>query len=146
MSNKSNESTECPICCDELDLTNKIKSYPDEEQVCFCLNCANYMIENNFYRYIKEIANADCERSLKSALSEPIPEYLTVDSLKKSKQIKDLVCQDQIINCKLNKSINDLELDNLNKRFNQILCQIDIDEEFDYLGIIKELLDEFNLC
>lgn len=140
-------NSSCAICCDNFDSSNQIYSYPDNIKIIFCLDCAKYMIGNNFSRYIKEISESDCERSLKSALSEPIPLYLTIDTLKKSKQIEQIVCGNEIINCKLEKPINDIELDELNKQFYQIKIQIDknIELGFDYLGTIKELLTNYNL-
>ena len=45
------------------------------------------MINNNFNNYINEINKSDCEKSLKSSLSAPIPLNLTIDSLKRSQQL-----------------------------------------------------------
>jgi len=78
----------CGICCEEMD--NENTPWLDQEfqsSTIFCLDCLKYMIDNNFSRYIGDIAKADCEKSLGSALSDPIPMYVTKDSLKKSKQI-----------------------------------------------------------
>jgi hypothetical protein len=139
------EEMSCAICCDDFDSSNQIYSCPDNLKLSFCLSCANYMIENNFSRYIKEIADADCEKSLKSALSQPIPLYITIDSLKKSRQLPQILTVGGIIDTKLQKTISDQQLGELNEQFDQIKKQIDNNDVFDYLGTIKKLLTQYNL-
>jgi hypothetical protein len=104
---------ECTICCDEIDSTNQLTNPKNSTHMGFCLNCLKYMIENNFSRYIKEIAKADCEKSLKTALAHPIPIFITENSLKSSPEIEELVCQGVTIPCKLDKPIDDLTLKEL---------------------------------
>ena len=135
----------CAICYDDLNLSNQIFTYPDKSKLVFCLSCAKYMIDNNFSRYIKEITDADCEKSLKTALSQPIPLYLTIDSFKKSKQIEKIIFGENIIECKLLKTITDEQLQTLNKQLEQIKIQIDNNNVFDYLETIKELITQYNL-
>ena len=98
---------ECNICYDDFDSTNQLTNPKDLTKMGFCVNCLNYMIENNFSRYVKEIANADCEKSLSSALAHPIPLFVTANSLKGAEQFEELLCGDIIIPCKLNKPIDD---------------------------------------
>jgi hypothetical protein len=135
---------ECTICYDEIDLTNKLTNPKDSTQMGFCLNCLNYMIENNFSRYIKEIANADCEKSLRAALSHPIPLFITDNSLKSGVQIEELVCENILISCKLDKPINDLMLKELNEGIGLIKSQMS-DPTFDYLEQISKLIKSFGL-
>jgi hypothetical protein len=135
---------ECTICCDEIDLTNKLTNPKDESDMGFCLNCLNYMIDNNFSRYVREIANADCERSLSTALAHPIPVFITANSLKSAPQIEELVCENITISCKLNKPIDDLMLKELNKELELIKSQMS-DPTFDYLEQIAKLIKSYGL-
>jgi hypothetical protein len=111
----------------------------------FCLDCLKYMIDNNFSRYIQDIAKADCEKSLGSALADPIPLYVTKDSLKKSEQIIKVYLSDSVLDCKLLKPIDDIILDELNNQFNKIKFQMDHEPTFDYLGTIAQILKSYNL-
>lgn len=139
--------TTCGICCEDLDQSNTL--WLDQEfksQLIFCSECLKYMIKSNFSRYIQEIEKADCEKSLGSALSDPIPLYITQDTLKKSKQIIQVYLLDgSTIDCKLEKPIDDLTLANLNLKLSEIKFQMDQDPTFDYLDTIKKLLEEFSL-
>ena len=137
----------CAICCDNMDKTNTLYLLPDKlDQIIFCIECIEYMINNNFSRYIQNIANADCEKSLKSSLIDHIPLYITKDCLKKSEQIIQLyLSDDHIIDCKLVKPINDTILEELNKELDNIKNQMDLDNSFDYLGSIQKLLKDYGL-
>ena len=135
---------ECTICYDNIDLTNQLTNSKDSKKMGFCLNCLNYMIENNFSRYIKEIAKADCEKSLCSALAHPIPLFITDNSLKGGIQIEELICGDMTISCKLVKPIDDLILKEFNEKLKIIKSQMS-DPTFDYLEQIAKLLDLFGL-
>lgn len=138
----------CAICCEDLDQTNTPWLDHDlKTNTLFCLDCLKYMIENNFSRYIEEIAKADCEKSLGSALSDPIPLYVTTDSLKKSQQITQVYLLDGVVlQTKLSKPIDDQTLNQLNQDLNKIKLQMDLDPTFDYLGTIGELLKSYSLA
>jgi hypothetical protein len=135
---------ECTICYDKLESTNLLSNPKDSSQIGFCLNCLNYMIENNFSRYIKEIGKADCEKSLSSALAHPIPLFITANSLKSGTQIEELVCGTEIIFCKLVKPIDDLVLYKLNQELGVVKSQMS-DPTFDYLEQIAKLLSFYGL-
>ncbi len=137
---------ECSICYDLIDSNNLLSNPKNSTQMGFCVNCLNYMIENNFSRYVREIGKADCEKSLSSALTHPIPKYITTNSLKSGEQIEELKCGsgDQIIECKLVKPIDDLILDKLNQELELIKSQM-LDPTFDYLDQIAKLLALYGL-
>jgi len=135
---------DCTICCDEINLTNQLTNPKDSSQMGFCLNCLKYMIENNFSRYIKDISKADCEKSLSSALADPIPLYVTTNCLKGAPQIEELVCQGVTISCKLDKPIDDLILKQLNEELVIIKSQMS-DPTYDYLGEITKLINSYGL-
>lgn len=135
---------ECTICYDSIDSSNLLTNPKTSTQMQFCLNCLHYMIENNFSRYIQEIAKADCEKSLSSALAHPIPLFVTANSLKSGEQIEELDCGNQIVPCKLAKPIDDLTLNKLNQELKEIKTQIP-DPTFDYLDQISKLITSFGL-
>jgi hypothetical protein len=135
---------ECNICYDDFDSTNQLTNPKDLTKMGFCVNCLNYMIENNFSRYVKEIANADCEKSLSSALAHPIPLFVTANSLKGAEQFEELLCGDIIIPCKLNKPIDDLTLKEFNQKLEHIKSQM-LEPTFDYLDQISKLIASYNL-
>jgi hypothetical protein len=147
MSEEKQVSTICGICCEDMDNTNTPWLDQDlKSSTIFCLDCLKYMIDNNFSRYIQDIAKADCEKSLGSALADPIPLYVTKDSLKKSKQITKVYLSDGIVfDTKLSKPIDDTTLDKLNNEFNKIKLQMDNDSTFDYLGTIAQILKSYEL-
>jgi len=135
---------ECTICCDEIDSTNQLTNPKNSSQMVFCLGCLNYMIENNFSRYIQEIAKADCEKSLSSVLTHPIPLFITSNSLKSGEQIEELVFKNVTICCKLIKPIDDLVLKEFNDKLKLIKVQMS-DPTFDYLDQIAKLISLYNL-
>jgi len=146
MSEEKQVSTICGICCEDMDETNTPWLDQDlKSSTIFCLDCLKYMIDNNFSRYIQDIAKADCEKSLGSALADPIPLYVTKDSLKKSEQIIKVYLSDSVLDCKLLKPIDDIILDELNNQFNKIKFQMDHEPTFDYLGTITQILKSYNL-
>jgi len=146
MSEEKQVSTICGICCEDMDETNTPWLDQDlKSNTIFCLDCLKYMIDNNFSRYIQDIAKADCEKSLGSALADPIPLYVTKDSLKKSEQIIKVYLSDSVLDCKLLKPIDDIILDELNNQFNKIKFQMDHEPTFDYLGTITQILKSYNL-
>ena len=146
MSEEKQVSTICGICCEDMDNTNTPWLDQDlKSSTIFCLDCLKYMIDNNFSRYIQDIAKADCEKSLGSALADPIPLYVTKDSLKKSEQIIKVYLSDSVLDCKLLKPIDDIILDELNNQFNKIKFQMDHEPTFDYLGTIAQILKSYNL-
>ena len=145
--NTNTNIIECSICMEQIELLDQLYVYPNGNKLKFCFDCVSYMIKNNFSRYINEISHADCESSLKSALKEQIPLFITIDSLKKSEQIKQIKFRNKIFDSKLIKPISDESLNNLNKQFAQIVKQINLDStgQFDYLGEIIKILHNYNL-
>jgi hypothetical protein len=137
---------ECGICFDEITYQNIVYYYinNNKTQSKFCCDCTEYMIENHFQKYINDIANADCEKSLFSALANPIPLNLTVDTYKKSQQIDLIEFPTKQISGKLKKNITDIELEELNKDL-QLLLPMLSDESFDYIGVIKQILTKYKL-
>jgi hypothetical protein len=151
MSQEKNQTLEivCVICCEDMDETNTPWLDSNfKSSTIFCLDCLKYMIKNNFSRYIQDIAKADCEKSLGSALTDPIPMYVTKDTLKKSEQITEVYLSNEILevlDCKLLKPIDDIILNKLNNQFNKIKLQMDNEPTFDYLGEITRILKSYNL-
>ena len=137
---------ECKICYDEITnntiVYNWINNYRSKSN--FCSECVNHMINNNFNNYINDINKADCEKSLKSALSVPIPLNLTIDSLKKSQQIDFIEYSDKKISAKLEKKISDEDLNLLNIELKEILLKMN-NFEFDYINEIIKIINKFNL-
>ena len=146
MSEEKQVSTICGICCEDMNETNTPWLDQDlKSSTIFCLDCLKYMIDNNFSRYIQDIAKTDCEKSLGSALADPIPMYVTKDSLKKSEQIIKVYLSDSVLDCKLLKPIDDIILHELNNQLNKIKFQMDHEPTFDYLGTIAQILKLYNL-
>ncbi len=134
---------ECTICYDSIDSTNQLTNPKNSSNLGFCVGCLNYMIGNNFFRYIQEIAKADCEKSLSNALSHPIPLFVTANSLKSGEQYEELECGGVKISCKLTKPIDDFTLNKLNYELEQIKTQMS-DPTFDYLDQIAKLITSYN--
>ena len=138
--------TECGICYDDFDSNNIVHLWINNEKTKskYCITCTNYMLNNNFEKYINDISKADCEKSLSNALSSPIPMNLTIDTLKKSTQIDYIENLDNKISAKLIKTITDDELIELNKELGLVLSRIS-EVMFDYLGEIQIILKKYNL-
>jgi hypothetical protein len=136
----------CGICFDEISNDTIVFFHINNQksQSKFCYNCIQYMLEDLFNKYINDIADADCEKSLFNALSEPIPLNLTIDTMKKSKQIDLIEYSSNLISAKLQKKITDLELDELNKDIKLLLPKLS-DKLFDYISAIKEILTKYKL-
>jgi hypothetical protein len=101
------------------------------------------MLNNNFDNYLTEINKADCEKSLKCALSKPIPSNLTLDSLKNSKEIDFIEYSNQKNSAKLVKKISDDQLKLLNEDLKNIFLKLG-DINFDYISKIKEIMLIYN--
>ena len=99
--------TECGICYDDFDSNNIVHLWINNEKTKsnYCITCTNYMLNNNFEKYINDIGKADCEKSLSNALSSPIPINLTIDTLKKSTQIDYIENLDKSLALSLEKRI-----------------------------------------
>jgi len=137
---------ECKICYDEITDNTVVYNWinNNRSKSNFCSECVNYMINNNFNNYINDINKTDCEKSLKSALSTPIPLNLTIDSLKKSQQIDFIEYSDKKISAKLEKKISDEDLNLLNIELKEILLKMN-NLEFDYINEIIKIINKFNL-
>jgi sporulation protein YlmC with PRC-barrel domain len=136
----------CTICYEELNNDIIVYNWINNEKSRsnFCLDCVTYMLNNNFDNYLTEINKADCEKSLKCALSKPIPLNLTLDSLKNSKEIDFIEYSNVKIPAKLIKKISDDQLKLLNEELNNIFLNLS-DINFDYISKIKEIMLIYNL-
>jgi len=136
----------CTICYEELNENIIVYNWINNEKSKsnFCLECVTYMLNNNFDNYISEINKADCEKSLRSALSKPIPLNLTLDSLKNSKEIDFIEYSNEKNPAKLIKKISDDQLILLNEELKNIFLKLN-DINFDYISKIKEIMLIYNL-
>lgn len=142
------EAIECPVCFDTLDLDKVVYYTIDGKewiQHKYCLSCLEDLRAGAWDMYISNLKKADCEKSLKRCLKSGIPDKLTVDASLTSPMMLELKFDNNIIPTRLNITISEEQLRNLNIELNKIYDSMHESDVFDYIGEIHILLQKYSL-
>jgi hypothetical protein len=85
--------TNCIICYDDFDESNKLQYYPNTEtntitDFPYCIGCVNYEIENKWSLYIESLKKVDCEAALKRIIEKGPITWYSIPEINDGKAIK----------------------------------------------------------
>jgi len=136
----------CQICYEDVTIDNYVLwCISDTWKLSeFCCDCVTQMIETMGKKYLQDIKNADCEKSLFRLLEADFPIYITdtgnifgnkVDSLYFNNKVHSPLLTYDFPSSEL--LIIQHELDLLRKKI--------LSSEVDYLSLIKDFINKFNI-
>ena len=134
---------ECIICCDDDDKI-PILTFCDGEtcKSTVCINCYKRGINHIIDDYIKQIANEECEASIKRIAKKHLPTYLSEDCTGMGKQIDYITYDNEIISGKLNSKYELFVIESLNASLD-IIHQYAIEDDSMFLLVKNETFDKF---
>ncbi len=137
----------CLICADELSKDNATVCSDQENSWSigpYCIDCCKHYQDVMWINYITNIINADCEKSLKRAVTYPAPEYLTFNAMITGSPIINYYHCGQIYSAKLNIPYNELKIKEINDDIEKLREKM-LDDNFDYLSEIHFFVERHNL-
>lgn len=138
--------SECLFCMSELsDVVYYLIAEDKWQEHTSCFDCIQYIIQNNWKLYLKNIKNADCEKSLKEILNNGLINYLTLNGNIFGTIVKKIKYNDKIYETRLTNSLSDELLNEINLELKQILNNMEIIIDYDYINQINNLLKKYNL-
>jgi hypothetical protein len=81
----------------------------------YCIDCFNYIINNNYYQYIDKLKTIDCEQGLKNLIIMGIPLYFRDAYIENNQLIKEFYYNNQYLSGKLKTNLSDEQIEQLNE-------------------------------
>lgn len=142
------EENSCNICYDNIREEKKVSySLQDGNWSLLecCKECFEEMLNTNWFTYVKQIKEANCEHSLKSCIKNGIPSKLTNTFTISGEPIIKIKINNILKSSTLKKSITEEENEQLNHKLHIVHNNI-IDKSncgYDYLYEIQKIFEDF---
>ena len=137
---------ECPICYELID-ENLVVKYELLNNLCrydYCIDCTNYLIENQFNNHINNIIKADCLKSLKNSLRYSIPDKITTNTLNSGIPIDRLYFNGKYLNSDVIMLISKTKFKLLKKELRNVYENLEKDE-YDYMKEINDIFKKYGI-
>jgi len=139
----------CKICFEDIADDSIVKyrlSKIDSFKIFdYCNQCLEDLMDTQWEKYITNLKKVDCEKSLLSLVIDGPPVNFRDTCIENNIQIYEFQHNDKVFSAKLKGSLNEDERKNLHNRLTDIITNVKNGSDFDYLGNINKLLNEFNL-
>lgn len=137
---------ECSICYELID-ENLIVKYELLNNLCkydYCIDCTNFLIENQFSNHINNIINADCLRTLKNSLRYSIPEKITTNTLTSGIPIDRLYFNGNYLDSDIKIPLSKTKFNLLKKELRGVYENLEKDE-YDYMKEINDIFKKYGI-
>jgi hypothetical protein len=150
------------MCFDEITpetgVKYKLNIMDNFKNFDYCISCLTLLMDTQWMKYIKDIKNADCEKSLVNLIKAKPPINFRDNRIEENKEIYEFFCDGKNYSAKLKGSFDAEMRDRL---YNKLLCvansinkeNVELKdvptnenvEKFDYLERVNKVLKEFDL-
>lgn len=139
----------CKICFEDISDESIVKyrlSEIDSFKIFdYCNQCLEDLINTQWEKYITNLKKVDCEKSLLSLIDAGTPINFRDNCIENNKEICEFQYNDKIFSAKLKGSLDEDKRKKLDDKLVNIIINIKNGTDFDYLGNINKVLQEFNL-